>query len=386
MDFDLSPEQQMIMRTVGEIARRYDRKYWLSHARAGTFPEELWQELGSAGLLGLSIPEAYGGAGLGLLETILVMEEMGHHGIPLLLMVVSTVVATCAIVRHASEEQKRRYLPAMASGKERFCFAITEPDAGTNTFRITTLARKDGDDWLLKGQKTFISGADAADHMLVVARTTPFDEVADKRMGISLFLLDADAPGIEKQKIPIGMVNCEKQYTIFFDDCRVPRDAMMGEEGMGVRYLFDGLNPERCSGAATSVGIGRLVLERAVAYANQRKVFGVPIGSHQGLAHPLAEVKAELEVAGLMNHKAAWLFDQGRDAGAEANMAKLLAAEASIRACDLAMEVHGGNGFSEDYDLVTLWPLVRLNRTAPISREMILNFIGQHVMGLPRSY
>ncbi len=386
MDFDLTPEQQMIRGAIADIARKYDRKYWLSHARAGTFPEELWLELGKAGFLGLAIPEPYGGGGLGLLETVLVMEEMGAHGIPLLMMVVSTVVATCEIVRHGSEEQKRRYLPALASGKEKFCFAITEPDAGSNTFRITTLAERRGDEFILKGQKTFISGADAADHMLLVARTTRYGETKDKREGISLFLIDANAPGIERQKINIGLINCEKQFTIFFDNVRVPRECLMGEEGMGIRYLFDGLNPERCSGAATSVGLGRRVLEQAVAYANERKVFGVPIGAHQGLAHPLAEAKAEIEMAALINHKAAWLFDRGREAGAEANIAKLSAADAAIRACDLAMEVHGGNGFSEDYDLITLWPLLRLNRTAPISREMILNYISQHVMGLPRSY
>ncbi len=283
---------------------------------------------------------------------------------------------------------KERYLPAVARGETRFCFALTEPTAGSNAFRITTHATRDGDDYVLNGQKMFISAADLADHLLVVARTTPFDDVEDKREGLSLLVVDRRAPGVTLQPLEMGVLHPETQFAVFFDDVRIPRGDLVGEEGKGTKYLFDALNPERISAAAVAVGLGQFVLDKAVNYAKERVVFDQPIGVHQGLQHPLALAKTNLEQAALITHYAAGLFDQGDKltAAAYANMAKLAAADAATEACDLAIEVHGGSGFSTDVDLITVWPFIRMLRTVPVSREMILNYIGEHVLGLPRSY
>jgi acyl-CoA dehydrogenase len=381
-------EETMIRDFVKQVARKYGREYWLAKAREGTFTEELWQELGEGGFLGMMIPPEYGGGGLGLQQMAVLMEEMGHQGIPLLLIVVGNVMDAGLIARYGSEEMKQRYLPPLARGETRFCFALTEPTAGSNSFRTATNARLDGDSYVLNGQKMFITGVDASDHLLVVARTTPFDGAGDKREGMSLFVVDRRSPGITLQPLDMGVLHPETQFAVFFDDVRIPRGDLIGEEGKGHRYLFDALNPERVTAAAVAVGLGRLVLDRAVAYARERVVFDRPIGTHQGLAHPLAEVKARLELAALMTRYAASVFDGGdkMTAAAYANMAKLAAADAATDACDLAMEVHGGSGFSNDVDLITLWPYIRMLRTVPVSREMILNYIGEHVLGLPRSY
>lgn len=381
-------EEAMIRDAVRQIARKYGRDYWLAKAKAGSFADELWQELARGGFLGMMIPEQYGGGGLGLQQMAVLIEEMGHQGIPLLLVVVGNVMDAALIARYGSQEMKERYLPPLARGEERFCFALTEPTAGSNSFRITTIARADGDSYVLNGQKMFITGVDASDYILVVARTTPFEEVADKREGLSLLIVDRRAPGITLQPLEMGVLHPETQFAVYFDDVRVPRGDLVGEEGKGSRYLFDALNPERVSAAAVAVGMGRLALEKAVAYAQQRVVFDRPIGAHQGLAHPLAEVKTHLELAALMTRHAAQIFDAGDKvtAAAYANMAKFAAAEAATEACDLAIEVHGGSGFSNDVDLITMWPFIRMLRTVPVSREMILNYIGEHVLGLPRSY
>jgi acyl-CoA dehydrogenase len=382
------PEEAMIREAVRQIARKYGRDYWLAKARAGEFAEELWQELASGGFLGMMIPEEYGGSGLGLQQMAVLIEEMAHQGIPLLLLVVGNVMDAGLIARYGSQAMKERYLPPLARGQTRFCFALTEPTAGSNSFRITTIARAEGDSYVLNGQKMFITGVDASDYILVVARTTPFDEVADKREGLSLLVVDRRSPGITLQPLEMGVLHPETQFALYFDDVRVPRGDLVGEEGKGSRYLFDALNPERVSAAAVAVGMGRLALEKAVAYAQQRVVFDRPIGAHQGLAHPLAEAKTHLELAALMTRYAAQIFDAGDKvtAAAYANMAKFAAAEAATEACDLAIEVHGGSGFSNDVDLITMWPFIRMLRTVPVSREMILNYIGEHVLGLPRSY
>jgi hypothetical protein len=265
-------------------------------------------------------------------------------------------------------------------------FAITEPDAGSNTHKITTTARPDGSDWLLTGQKTYISGVDEADAVLVVARS------ADARTGTlrpALIVVPTDAPGLEKTLIPVEITGPEKQFALFFDDIRLPADAMIGQTAeAAIAALFAGLNPERIAGAAFAGGIGRYALGRATSYARERSVWGVPIGSHQGLSHPLAHAAIQLELARLMTAKAAWLYDAGRDeaAGEAANMAKYAAAEASLQVLDQAIQIHGGNGFASEYGLITLWGAARLARTAPISREMVLNFVATHTLGLPRSY
>lgn len=383
-----SSEEAMIRESIRQIAKKYGRDYWLAKARSRSFTDELWQELAQAGFLGLMIPTEYEGAGLGLEEMAVTIEEMSHQGIPLLLMVVGNVMDAGLIARYGTAEMKQQHLPALARGESRFCFALTEPSAGSNSFRINTLARADGDTYVLNGQKMFITGVDVSDYLLVVARTTPFDEAPDKRQGLSLFVVDRRAPGITLQPLDMGVLHPETQFAVYFDDVRVPRSDLIGEEGQGSRYLFDALNPERVSAAAVAVGLGRWALEKAVAYARERVVFDHPIGAHQGLAHPLAEAKTRLELAALMTRYAAQLFDAGDKvtAAAYANMAKFAAADAATEACDLAIEVHGGSGFSTDVDLITMWPFIRMLRTVPVSREMILNYIGEHVLGLPRSY
>jgi alkylation response protein AidB-like acyl-CoA dehydrogenase len=388
MDFELNQGQRMIRDFVERLSTRYGREYWLRKAQSGEPPEEMWQELGKGGYLGMLVPEAYDGAGLGMLDMDIFLEALGEKGTPLLFLVVSTVMGTLALVRHGSEEQKRRFLPPLASGGLKLCFALTEPDAGSNSFRISSMAKRDGRGWILNGRKTYISGADEADYILTVARTTPYDDASpkDKRKGLSLFLVPTDARGLEMRKIPVAIEGPESQFLLFFDSVALPAESLVGVEGEGARSMFEVLNAERICGAALGVGLGRFLVEKAVRYARERKVWDVPIGAHQGLQHPLAMVKSRLEMASLMGQKASWLFDRGENAGPEAAIAKYEAAEAAITACDLAIEVHGGNGFSREYDVITVWPWVRLLRTAPLSREMILNYIGEHVLGLPRSY
>ena len=386
--FEPTAEEAMIRDFVRQVAKKYGRDYWLAKAREGAFTEELWAELAAGGYLGMMIPEEYDGGGLGMREMAVLLEEMSHQGIPLLLLVVSSVMDAPLIARYGSEAMKERYLPSVARGEVKLCFALTEPTAGSNSFRISTQARADGDSYVLNGQKMFISAVDQSDYLLVVARTTPFEKVEDKRQGLSLLIVDRRAPGITLQPLEMGVLHPETQFAVFFDDVRVPRGDLVGEEGKGSKYLFDALNPERISAAAVAVGLGQFVLEKAVAYAKERVVFDAPIGSHQGLQHPLAIAKTNLELAALMTRYAAAVFDQGDKvtAAAYANMAKLAAADAATEACDLAIEVHGGSGFSTDVDLITVWPFVRMLRTVPVSREMVLNYIGEHVLGLPRSY
>jgi acyl-CoA dehydrogenase len=387
MSFELSAEEQLIVQSIRELAGGPNgRAHWRERALANEFPERLWQALADAGYLGLLVPQEHGGAGLGLREMAVLMEALASEGMALLLMIVSTTMSTIALARHGTEEQKRRYLPGLARGTTRMCFAITEPNAGSNSFRLETLATRSGDGYRIRGQKYFISGIEQAQHVLVVTRTTPAREVTDKRAGLALFIVDTDAPGFSKQVQDTALNETERQWTLFFDDVPVSPQARIGEEGAGHRYLFDLLNPERVVSAAIAAGLGRYVLKRAVAYAKERKIFDVPIGAHQGLAHPMALAAAHLELASLMTRKAAWQFDHGNMAGPEANIAKMAAADAGLEACDIAIQTHGGNGFTRDFEVITYWPLLRLIKTAPVSREMILNYLGEHVLGLPRSY
>ncbi len=385
MTQEFDSEQSFIESFVRRLVGKYDRRYWLECAKTGQPLDALWRELGKAGFLGAMAPEQYGGSGVSLTRLAILMEQLANHGIPPLLLVVS-VMGAVAIAKHGTEEQKQRYLPPLADGSERFCFAITEPDAGSNSFRIRSLARRDGDHYVLNGQKVFISGVDQSEHMLVVARTIAADAAQDKREGMSLFIVDTNAPGLTAHRMDTQILMPEGQFQLFFDEVKIPRANLVGEEGKAMRAMFDALNPERITAAAMGVGIGRYALTKAVEYARTRKVFNTPIGAHQGLAHPMAIAKTEIEMASLMTHRAAEVFDAGGDAGMYANMAKYAAGETAAKTVDLAIQVHGGSGFMGETDVITLWPLARLMRTAPISREMILNYIGEHVLGLPRSY
>lgn len=383
MSFQDNETQQILRRQVAELTRRYGRSYFNAQCEQGKPLEELWDEAGKQGFVGVNIPEEYGGGGLGVYELAIVCEELSAAGCPLLLLVVSPAICGTVIARFGTAAQKDRWLPGLATGERKMAFAITEPDAGSNSHNIALAAIRDENDWMLKGTKYYISGADHADEILVVARTGG-DETGRGRL--SLFVVDANAHGLQKTLIPMSFPTADRQFTLFFDEVRVAGDRLVGNEGQGLAQVFIGLNPERIMVAALATGLGRAALEAATRYANERSVWGKPIGTHQGLAHPLAKAKIELELARLMTQKAAWLYDQGRDAGEAANMAKYAAAEAAIAAVDQAVQVHGGNGMAEEYGIASMWGPARVLRIAPVSREMILNFIAQYSLGLPKSY
>ncbi|KWX10143.1 acyl-CoA dehydrogenase, partial [Carbonactinospora thermoautotrophica] len=353
---------------------------------------ELWEEAGRLGYLGVAVPEEYGGGGGGIYELAIVCEELAAGGCPLLLIVVSPAIAATVIAKVGTEDQKKRYLPGFADGSLKMSFAITEPDAGSNSHRLATVARRDGTDWLLTGRKVFISGVDETDATLVVARLA---ESSTGRLRPALFVVPRDTPGLEYREIPMEVTSPEKQFQVYLDEARLPADALVGGEDAGLPALFAGLNPERITIAAYANGIARFALARGVAYARARQVWDVPIGQHQGIAHPLAQAKIAVELARLATQKAAWLYDQGERGadgvddtavGEAANIAKYAAAEAAIDAVDKAIQAHGGNGLTTEYGVGALWSIVRAARIAPVSREMILNFVAQHTLGLGRSY
>jgi alkylation response protein AidB-like acyl-CoA dehydrogenase len=384
MDFRPSPEQELLRSSVAKIAGAYGHEYFQERTASGGKQDALWHELGRAGFLGVHLPQQYGGGGMGMAELAIVCEEVAAAGCPLLLMLVSPAICGTVISRFGSEELRRHFLPQMAAGTTKLAFAITEPDAGSNSHRITTAAWLDGDIWHLTGTKYYISGVDEAAAILVVARTGTEEQTGHARL--SLFIVDTEADGLEAAHIPVEIAAPEKQFTVFFDDVLVPTERLLGTAGEGLRQVFEGLNPERLMSAALSCGIGRYALGKAARYVRERSVWGRPIGAHQGVAHPLAKAKVELELARLMLEKAAWCYDQGVAAGEMANIAKFAAAEASLGALDQAVQTHGGNGFASEFGLADLWGTARLLRTAPVSREMILNFVAQHSLELPKSY
>jgi alkylation response protein AidB-like acyl-CoA dehydrogenase len=379
-----SDEHRMLRGSVRGIAEKYGHRYYLERSRSQGSTTELWTDLANGGFVGINIPEEYGGGGAGITELAIVCEEVAAAGCPSFLLIVSSAICGELLAEHGSDEQRERWLPGMAAGEKRLAFSITEPDAGLNTHKITTTAARDGGDYVINGAKYYASAVDEADAVVVVARTG-----TDERSGrgqLSLFLVPTDTPGFEKQFIPVEMTAPERQFSLFFDDVRVPASALIGVEGNGLRQLFSGLNPERIMAAALENGIGLYALDKAARYANERKVWGVPIGTHQGLSHPLAKCKIEVELARLMTAKAAYLHDAGLDAGEASNMAKYAAAEACLGALDQAIQTHGGNGLATEYGLATLWGAARLQRIAPVSREMIFNYVAQHSLALPRSY
>jgi alkylation response protein AidB-like acyl-CoA dehydrogenase len=383
VDFAETAEHRDLRAAVAAIASGFGPQYYTSHAAAGTPCDELWAKLGEAGFIGVNIPEAYGGGGGGLTELALVCEELGAQGTPLLLLLVSAAISAGVIAEFGTEGQRKRWLPGLATGSTKMVFAITEPDAGSNTHRLATKATRDATGWRLNGTKYYISGVDEAEALLVVARTGT-DQRGDAEL--SLFIVPTGAPGLNASVLPVDLMLPEKQFTLHFDDVQLGPEALVGGEGQGFRQVFHGLNPERITGAATCVGIARYVLATAARYATERQVWSAPIGTHQGVAHPLARAKIETELAALMIRKACWQHDHGEPAGEASNIAKYAAAEASIAAVDAAMQTHGGNGFATEYGLVPYWGLARLLRVAPVNREMILNFVAQHSLGLPRSY
>ena len=380
-----SEERQALRKSVAAMAANYGQDYYLEKARAGEHTDELWNEAGKLGFLGVNLPEQYGGGGAGMYELSLVMEEMAANGCALLMMVVSPAINGTIISKFGTDEQKLRWIPGIADGSITMAFAITEPDAGSNSHRITTTARRDGGDWILSGQKVFISGIDQAQVVLVVGRT---EEAKTGNLRPALFIVPTDSPGFTYTPIEMELVSPDRQFQVFIDNVRLPAEALVGSEDAAIAQLFAGLNPERIMGAASAVGMGRFALSKAVDYVKTRQVWKTPIGAHQGLSHPLAQNYIEVELAKLMMQKAAALYDSGDDEGAAeaANIAKYAAAEASTRAVDQAVQSLGGNGLTKEYGIAAALTASRLARIAPVSREMVLNFVAQTSLGLPRSY
>ena len=380
-----SDERLALREAVKGLASRYGYQYMAERIKAGEKTTDMWLDYGKHGFLGVNIPEEYGGGGGGMGDLAAVLEEASAAGSPLLMMVVSPAIVGSIITRCGTEEQKHKWLPGIASGETVAAFAITEPDAGSNSHQITTTATRDGDTWVIKGQKTFISGVDEADVILVVARTA---DAKTGKLKPALFMMPTGIEGLEAQHIPMDFVAPEKQFTLFIDDVRLPADALVGDEDGGLWQLFAGLNPERIMGAAMTCGQARYALEKAVDYAKTRQVWKDVIGTHQGIAHPLAKVKIELEQARLLVQKAAALYDAGDDfaAGEYANMAKYAGGEIACNALDVAVQTHGGSGLTTELGLGNQLVAARLGRIAPVSREMILNFVAMHSLGLPKSY
>ncbi|MFI5553885.1 acyl-CoA dehydrogenase family protein [Streptomyces sp. NPDC051738] len=373
-----SEEHKALRAAVSALGKRHGR----------TFDREaLWSEAAKLGYLGVNLPEAYGGGGGGIAELSIVLEELGAAGCPLLMMVVSPAICGTVIARFGTEEQKQHWLPALADGTRTMAFGITEPDAGSNSHRITTTARRDPDtgDWLLTGRKVFISGVDIADATLIVGRT---EDARTGSLKPCLFIVPRDAEGFTRRQIDMELNAAEKQFELTLDDVRLPADTLVGDEDAGLLQLFAGLNPERIMTAAFAIGMGRYALARAVEYARDRTVWKAPIGSHQAIAHPLAQAHIDLELARLMMQKAAYLYDAGDDVGAgeAANMAKYAAGEACVKAVDQAVHTLGGNGLTREFGLASLITAARVSRIAPVSREMILNYVSHQTLGLPKSY
>jgi len=396
LDFAFSEEQLMIQDSMRKCLEPFEgRREELVKMvlKDKIFPQEVWDAICATGLMGCVIPEEYGGNDMGLLATTIGLETLGSFGFGNALFVLTTMDAAC-ILRNGTEEMKQRYLPKMATGEMKFGFALTEPNAGSNAFRIQTVATKDGDDYLLNGQKVFITGADVADRLLMVVRTTSREECEaqglPKAFGLALFIVDPKTPGIDLKPIPTRGIEGMTQYTVYMDDARVSAADLVGEADMGGMALFNSLNPERILAAATACGMAQNCLDKAVSYANERTVFrDKPIGIYQGISHPLAKVAIELDAVRLLTYRAAWAFDQGEHpgkVGTYANMAKYMAGEMAIEAVDRAIQTMGGYGFSEEYGVIHYYESARLLRTAPVTAEMILNFIAEHELGLPRSY
>ena len=386
--FWFTEEQQAIRDGVLKLCARFDADYWRRTDATGDFPEAFVAAMTGAGWLGAAMPVELGGSGLGLTEAAIAMQAVtesgaGFSGASALHL---NIFGPMPLARFGTEAQKQRLIPRLISGEDRMCFGVTEPDAGLDTTSLTTRATRTNDGYVISGRKMWTTMAQRATKMLIVARTTPKAEVAKPTDGISLFYVDFDRERIQARPIPKMGRKAIESNAVFIDDLHVPADALVGEEGRGFYYLLEGLNPERVLIGAEAVGLGRAALKRAAAYARERVVFGRPIGQNQGVAHPLARAWADLEAANLMVFKAAALYDAGRDCGAEANAAKYLGGEAGFNACETAVLTHGGMGYAKEYDVERYFREAMIARIAPVSREMIFNYIAERVLGLPKSY
>jgi acyl-CoA dehydrogenase len=378
----------MIRSTAESVAAEYGPEYWREKEENGEFAQRFWDELSEAGFHGLLVPEEYDGAGMGMQEMGLTMETLCAEGCGMAgtwYLVLTAGMAAVGIRENGTEAQKETYLPDIANGERNFSIGITEPEAGTNTLNVATRAEKDGDEYVLNGQKAWITFSDRADNMIIVTRTTPLAEVDRGTDGISLFIVDMDDPGIDVSPIPKHGINYSKSCEVFLEDVRVPEENLLGEEDEGWWALVDMLNPERIGFAAAGTGIGKLAAETAVKYANDREVFGTPIGSHQAVSFPITQAYARMETAALMREKAAWLYDHGEDCGYETNVAKATAVSAGIEAVKQSMQAFGGWGYAKEYDVERWWREINLTRLAPVSQQMAYNHISQQ-LGFPKSY
>ena len=386
--FWFSDEQQAIRDGVLKLCARFDAEYWRRTDETGDFPEAFVTAMAEAGWLGAAMPVELGGSGLGVTEAAIAMQAVaesgaGFSGASALHL---NIFGPMPLAKFGTEDQKLKLIPALIRGEDRMCFGVTEPDAGLDTTSLTTKAIRTNDGYVISGRKMWTTMAQRATKMLIVARTTPKDQVTKATDGISLFYVDFDRARITATPIPKMGRKAIESNAVFIDDLHVPADALVGEEGRGFYYLLEGLNPERILIGAEAVGLGRAALKRAATYARERIVFGRPIGMNQGVAHPLAKCWAELEAANLMAFKAAALYDAGRECGAEANAAKYLGGEAGFNACEAAVMAHGGMGYAKEFDVERYMRESMIARLAPVSREMILNYIAERVLGLPKSY
>lgn len=381
----MSIPMEIIEQITDDVIKRVSRKYMAECGLKNEFPHELWKALCEVDMLGLGIPEELGGSGGGLRHLTEAVYRLARAGINPAVMTTNGL-ARVPIIKYGTEEQRKKYIPPTLTGEVIFCFATTEPNSGSNAFKMESLARRQPNgDYVLNGQKTFITGFDEANYALLFARTTPYNEVKNKIDGISLFILDTKSLGIQMTPMKIGLYMPEKQFTLYFDDVVIPKECLIGEEGKGIRYMFDGLNPERLIASANSVGRGEFMLNKAIEYSKVRAPFDKPIGSYQALQHPMAHAWAHLEAAKLVFRRASEAFDNGINVGSETNLARLLSADASYEAANIAMQVHGGSSMDLDSDLLPYFLQSRSSLIGPVSQQMLLNYIGEHVLGLPRS-
>ncbi len=387
MDFSLSSEQQAIVDSIRALMETFGDEFWLERDKTGVFPEEFYQAMAKGGWLGITMPEEYGGSNLGVMEAMLMMMTVAEGGgLSAASAVHINIFGPHPIVKFGTDEQKRRWLPPLIAGEQKTCFGVTEANAGLDTSRIETFAKREGDKYIINGQKIWTTTAQQAHKVMLLTRTTPREECAKPHEGITLFYADMDPDHVEIKEIDKMGRKAVNSNMTFYDNLEVSVDDRIGEEGKGFQYILHSLNPERILLGAESVGMGRSALERASQYAKDRVVFGRPIGMNQSVQHPLAENWIELEAAYLSLAQAAWMYDQGMPCGAQANGAKYIAAEAGFKACEQAVMTHGGMGYAKEYHVERLMREAMLPRLAPVSQNMVLNFISTNVLGLPRSY